>query len=153
MSITDADRHFMKEALALAWRAHEAGDVPVGCVIVRDGVIIASGYNRREADNNAAAHAEVNAIVRACAHVGSWRLDGCELYVTLEPCPMCAGAIINARVPRVIYGAPDPKAGAFGGLTDLNALGLNHKPEVTGGVLADECLDVLRGFFKGLRNK
>ncbi|MBR2405437.1 MAG: tRNA adenosine(34) deaminase TadA [Clostridia bacterium] len=147
------DERFMCAALALAQEAGDEGEVPVGAVIVKNGEIIATGRNRREADKHALAHAELEAISNACAALGGWRLFDCTLYVTLEPCPMCAGAIINARVDRLVYGAPDPKAGSCGSLTDLFALPYNHHPQTTSGVLEEECAAVLKAFFKSLRNK
>ncbi len=138
-------------ALELATRAAELGEAPVGCVIVRDGEIIGRGYNVREMDGTALGHAELIAIEEACRAVGGWRLCGCELYVTLEPCPMCAGACINSRIDRVIYGADDKKAGSVGSVTDLFELPYNHKPEVTRGVLSEECAEVLTSFFSKLR--
>lgn len=137
----------MRAALEVAQKTASSGDVPVGCVIVRGGEIIAAGYNCRERDNNALNHAETVAIHEACEKLNSWRLDGCTLYVTLEPCAMCAGAIVNARIPRVIFGAYDPKGGAFGGLFDLNLTGLNHRPEIIGGVMEGECSETLKEFF------
>ncbi len=145
------DRQFMEEALVLAREAAQAGEVPVGCVIVRQGVIVGRGRNRREADRNALAHAEVEAIADACRNLGGWRLWECTLYVTLEPCPMCAGAIINARIPRVVFGARDEKAGSCGSVCDLFAYGYNHHPQVECGVLEAECAEVLRDFFARLR--
>ena len=143
---------YMTRALELAQRALETGDVPVGCVVAdRDGTVIGEGWNRREANGDALAHAEVEAIRAACAHRGGWNLHGCSLYVTLEPCPMCAGAIINARIPRVVFGAPDPKAGSCGSVTDLFALPYNHRPACEGGVLEEECAQLLRDFFRALR--
>ncbi len=145
------DEKYMKEALRLAKKAASLGEVPVGAVIVRDGKIIARGYNRRETDQNGLAHAELTAMLRACKKLGSWRLEDCTLYVTLEPCPMCAGAIINTRIPRVVIGARDPKGGAMGGVTDLNAYPWNHHPEVVFGVSEEECGGILKAFFKELR--
>ena len=145
------DEGFMREALDLAREAAEDGEVPVGCVIVRNGEIISRGRNRREAGKNALAHAEIEAIDGACRALGGWRLCGCTLYVTLEPCPMCAGAIVNARVPRVVYGAKDARAGAMGSLLNVNAYPLNHKAELASGILGDECAFVLREFFKKRR--
>ena len=142
---------FMGEALALAREAIADGDVPVGCVIVRDGEIIGRGRNRREADGDATAHAEVEAIREACARLGSWRLHGCALYVTLEPCPMCAGAIINARVEAVRYGARDEKAGCCGSVLNLFAERFNHRPRIYQGPLERECEAVLQEFFRALR--
>ena len=144
---------FMPEALALARRAAAEGEVPVGCVIVRDGVVVGRGYNTREADQNALAHAELTAIGEACKAVGFWRLPDCEMFVTLEPCPMCAGAVINARIGKLVYGAPDPKAGACGSVIDLFSHPFNHKPLVTGGVMAEESAELLTAFFKHLRKK
>ena len=142
---------YMRMALELAAQAEGDGDVPVGCVIVKKDRVIGRGRNRREERGDATAHAEVEAIRDACAHTGSWRLTGCTLYVTLEPCPMCAGAIINARIPRVVFGAPDPKAGSCGSVTDLFALPYNHRPACEGGVLEEECSQLLRDFFRALR--
>ena len=147
------DERFMREALALAREAAAEGEVPVGAVIVKEGKIIATGRNRREMNKQALAHAEIEAIESACRALGGWRLFGCTLYVTLEPCPMCAGAIINARIDRLVYGAPDPKAGSCGTLTDLFALPYNHHPETERGVLEDDCAAVLKEFFKSLRRK
>ena len=144
---------FMRRALELAAEAAEAGEVPVGCVIVRDGKILSEGRNRRETDRNALAHAEIEAIEGACRALGGWRLTGCTLYVTLEPCPMCAGAIINARIPRVVYGAKDARAGAMGSLINVNSYPLNHHAQVENGVLADECAGILREFFSSRRRK
>lgn len=141
----------MKKALELARRAGELGEVPVGAVVVKNGRIIGEGYNLRERERNALAHAEVVAIHRACAALGGWRLSGCDLYVTLEPCPMCAGAVINSRVRRVFFGAKDERAGSCGSLVNLFDLPYNHRPEYEGGVLATECRDILREFFGGLR--
>lgn len=146
------DEIFMREAIAEAKRAEELDEVPVGAVIVRDGEIVARAYNSRERDKNALCHAEIKAINEACERLGGWRLVGCTLYVTLEPCPMCAGAVVNSRVERVVYGAPDNKAGAFGTMINLNDYPL-FKPEITGGILKDECATMLREFFKKKRNK
>ena len=142
---------YMRQALALAEEAAGHGDVPVGCVVVKDGAVIGRGCNRREERGDAVAHAEVEAIRQACRAVGGWNLHDCALYVTLEPCPMCAGAIINARIPRVVFGAPDPKAGSCGSVTDLFALPYNHRPACEGGVLEEECAQLLRDFFRALR--
>lgn len=139
----------MREALALAQEAASHFDIPVGCVIVRDGVVIGRGRNRRELLGDATAHAEVEAIREACAHLGTWRLSDCDLYVTLEPCPMCAGAIINARIRRVIYGASNAKSGCCGSVLPLFQEGFNHQPEVYGGVLESECAQLMTAFFNG----
>ena len=142
---------FMREALALAQEAAEAGEVPVGCVVVREGKIVGRGRNRREEKCSALSHAEVEAIAQANAALGSWRLDGCELYVTLEPCPMCAGAILNARISRVWYGARDRAFGACGGVTNLFMEDFPHPPALVGGVLEAECREILGRFFADLR--
>lgn len=142
----------MDVALEEARAALEHGDVPVGAVVVRDGDELARGHNRREVDQDPTAHAELLAIRRAAAALGSWRLEGCTLYVTLEPCTMCAGAIVLARVPTVVFGAEDPKAGAAGALWDvLDDARLNHRCEVVRGVRAAECGDLLRTFFRARR--
>ena len=142
---------YMRQALALAEEAAGHGDVPVGCVVVKDGAVIGRGCNRREERGDAVAHAEVEAIRHACRAVGGWNLHDCALYVTLEPCPMCAGAIINARVGTVCYGARDEKAGACGSVLDLFAERFNHRPRVYGGVLKEECAALLQDFFHDLR--
>ena len=143
---------YMRRALELARQAMEDGDVPVGCVIVdEEGTIIGEGRNRREADSSATAHAEVEAITAACKARGSWRLHGCTLYVTLEPCPMCAGGIINARVEAVRYGARDDKAGCCGSVLNLFEERFPHKPRIYGGLLEEECKAVLLEFFHQLR--
>ena len=147
------DKKYMKRALALAAAAARDGEAPVGCVIVSDGQIVASGRNMREKKKNALLHAEIIAINRACRRLGRWRLSGCTVYVTLEPCPMCAGALINCRADRVVYGCSDPKAGSFGSIVNLNELGYNHRCEVTGGILAEECALALSNFFKALRKR
>lgn len=147
------EEQFMREALALAREAADEGEVPVGAVIVRDGKIVGRGRNRRELGKNALAHAEIEAIDMACRTLGGWRLSGCDLYVTLEPCPMCAGAIINARIDRVIQGSADPKAGSCGSVVDLFSLPYNHRPVLVCGVLEQECSGLLRDFFRSLRNK
>ena len=143
----------MHEALALAKKAFELGEVPVGAVAVWDGKIVGRGMNLRETDKNALCHAEIMAINEACKNLGGWRLWKCDLYVTLEPCPMCAGAIINSRIRRVIYGASDPKAGSCKSLANLFELPYNHKPEVVSGVLDEECSSLLSDFFTKLREK
>lgn len=147
----EADEAFMKVALGLAEEAEKADEVPVGAIIVHKGEIIARAYNRRETDKCATHHAEILAIEQACAKLGGWRLPNCTLYVTLEPCPMCAGAIINSRIGRVVYGAPDRRAGAFGTLFDLNSLPLNHKVQAEGSVLSDDCANILRAYFQKKR--
>ena len=143
----------MKKAIALAMESEKEGEVPVGAVIVKNGEIIATGRNRRETEKNALHHAEIEAINNACKVLGGWRLFGCDLYVTLEPCPMCAGAIINSRIKTVYFGAYDNKAGSFGSVADFNRLPYNHKPEIIAGVMEKECSALLTGFFKKLRNK
>lgn len=145
------DISFMREAMSLAAMAEEIDEVPVGALIVRDGRIIAKAYNTREHSKCATHHAEILAIEEACRTLGGWRLPGCTLYVTMEPCAMCAGAIINARIPRVVFGAPDLRFGAFGSLINLADVPLNHKPEVVGGVLKDENVEILRSYFKKKR--
>lgn len=145
------DRDFMLAALALARRSADEDEVPVGAVIVRNGEIVGEGRNRREQDKNALAHAEIEAIEAACRSLNGWRLWECELYVTLEPCPMCAGAIINARIKRVIFGATDEKAGSCGSVVNLFELPYNHRPAVTGGFMAEECAGELKTFFAKLR--
>jgi len=147
------DQQFMKEALLLAEEAAAEGEVPVGCVVTLGDRIVGRGRNRRETGKNALAHAEVEAIADACRTLGGWRLWQCTLYVTLEPCPMCAGAIINARIPRVVYGAKDPKAGSCGSVVDLFSLPYNHKPQVEQGLLEEECSAILSRFFRELREK
>lgn len=143
----------MQKALLLAAEAAKEGEVPVGAVIVRNGEIIACGRNRREEQKNALCHAEIEAINNACAALGGWRLFDCDLYVTLEPCPMCAGAVINARLRRVFYGASDKKAGSCGSITNLFSLPYNHSPELIGGVMEQECSEILKDFFKQLRKR
>ena len=151
LSYTDEDVDFMREAMALAKMAEEIDEVPVGALVVRNGEIIAKAYNTREHSKCATHHAEILAIEAACRALGGWRLPGCTLYVTMEPCAMCAGAIINARIPRVVFGAPDLRFGAFGSLINLADVPLNHKPEVVGGVLKNENVDILRSYFKKKR--
>lgn len=151
--MNDLDERFMKRALELADAAASLGEVPVGAVVVLDGEIISEAYNRRETDKNALAHAETMAIDAACRKLGGWRLHKCDLYVTLEPCPMCAGAIVNSRIKRVIIGAKDPKAGAFGSLFNFNFYPLNHHPQVEFGVCQREASELLQIFFKNLRNR
>jgi tRNA(adenine34) deaminase len=148
----DGDASFMALALVEARRACDHDDTPVGAVIVRAGEVIGAGHNERERREDPTAHAEMLALRAAAARLGSWRVLESTLYVTLEPCAMCAGAIVLARVPRVVYGAPDPKAGAAGSVLEVLAHErLNHRPQVTGGVLGDECGELLRGFFRARR--
>lgn len=144
-------REFMLEAIKLAKIAASEGEVPVGAVIVKDGKIIAKGKNEREKKQNALSHAEIEAINNACNALGSWRLDGCEMYVTLEPCPMCAGAIINSRIKTLVFGVYDSKMGSIDSVVNLCDYPYNHKVEVYGGICEDECLTVLQEFFKDLR--
>ena len=142
---------YMAQALTLAREAAAHGEVPIGCVIVRGGEIVGRGRNRREEKQSTASHAEMEAIAEANARLGSWRLDDCALYVTLEPCPMCAGAILNARIPRVYYGARDEAFGACGGVFNLFMERYPHTPALVGGILADDCRRVLAEFFQNLR--
>lgn len=144
---------YMRRAMELASQAAEQGDVPVGCVIVRDGQIVGEGRNRREERGDAAAHAELEAIRDACKRLGSWRLHDCTMYVTLEPCPMCAGGIINSRIHTVRYGAKDDKAGACGSVLNLFEERFNHKPRLYGGLLEGECATQLQEFFEKLRGE
>lgn len=146
---------YMKEALAEAAKAFEIGEVPVGAVIIRkkDGKIVGRGYNRRETDKNPLAHAEIAAIKEASEALGGWRLIDCEMYVTLEPCPMCCGAIINSRLERVVYGASDVKSGSVMSVQQMFELPYNHKPEVLSGVMAEECSGILSEFFRQLRKR
>ena len=145
------DLKFMDEALALAKEAAAEGEVPVGCVIVRNGEIVGRGRNRRETAKTALGHAEIEAIADANRNLGGWRLWDCTLYVTLEPCPMCAGAIVNARIPRVVFGASDAKCGACGSVCDLFSMEFNHHPTVTKGVREEETAALLAEFFRNLR--
>ncbi len=147
----EEDKLYMQEALALAQQAAQAGEVPVGCVVVCRGQIVGRGRNCREGDKNALAHAEVQAIDEACRALGGWRLWECTLYVTLEPCPMCAGAIVNARIPRVVYGASDSKCGACGSVCNLFSMNFNHHPQVEAGVMEEQCGQLLKDFFQNLR--
>ena len=147
------DIRFMQLALELARAAADEGEVPVGAVVVRNGEVIGTGRNRREICKNALAHAELEAIDNACRHLGGWQLVGCTLYVTLEPCPMCAGAIINSRIERVVQGAMNPKAGSCGSLINLFDISYNHRPEVVSGICAEESSALLKSFFHSLRNK
>lgn len=146
------DIEFMKMALSLAREAAKLGEIPVGAIVVNaKGEVIASAYNLRENEKKATAHAEILAIDRACSALGGWRLHGCTLYVTLEPCPMCAGALVNSRIDRVVFGAYDMQAGCCGSVVNFNAYPFNHSFKITGGVLEDECRDVLAEFFKSKR--
>ena len=148
----DADAVFMGEALVEARAAAGVGDVPVGAVMVRDGRVIARGHNRKERDRDPTAHAEMEVLRRAARVLGGWRLPDCTLYVTLEPCVMCVGAMVNARISRVIYGARDEKAGALGSMYDIGRDGrLNHRFEVVGGVMQSECAEIMREFFRARR--
>ncbi len=147
------DEEFMRLAIEQAKLAAQLGEIPVGAVVVKDDQVIGRGYNRREIDSSATAHAEVLAIEDACKHLGTWRLTDCELYVTLEPCPMCAGAIINARIRRVIYGAKDERAGCCGSVADFFVMPFNHNPLSRSGILAEECKTLLLDFFSSLRNE
>ena len=142
---------YMRRAMELASQAAVEGDVPVGCVIVKDGQIVGEGRNRREEHGDATAHAEMEAIAEANRTLGTWRLEECELFVTLEPCPMCAGAILNARVKRVWYGARDEAMGACGGVFNMYMEALPNRPALVGGILAEECREILSDFFAGLR--
>lgn len=147
------DEQFMREALLLAREAATEGEVPVGCVIVRGNTVVGRGRNRREQKKNALAHAELEAISEACTALGGWRLWDCVLYVTLEPCPMCAGAIVNAHIPRVVYGAAELTMGAGGSAVDLFRLPHAFQPDVLPGVLGEDCAALLRTFFRELRQK
>lgn len=149
----ERDKYFMQAAIEEAKKCALLDEVPVGAVIVRENKIIASAGNGRETRKDATSHAECEAIREACRTLSGWHLVNCELYVTLEPCIMCAGAIINARIPTVIIGARDPKAGAFGSLTDLNSLSVNHHPDITFGVMEEECAELLRSFFREKRER
>lgn len=144
---------YMTKALDLAYQARQENEIPVGAVIVLNDEIIAVGKNKRESTKNALHHAEIEAISSACKILNSWRLISCELFVTLEPCPMCAGAIINSRISKLIYGTHDPKAGSCGSVINLFELPYNHKPQVTSGILKEECSNILSDFFKALRSK
>ena len=144
---------YMAQALSQARQAAAAGEVPVGCVIVKDGAVVGCGRNRREEKRSALSHAETEAIAMACETLGSWRLDGCELYVTLEPCPMCAGAILNARIPRVWYGARDPFFGACGGVLNLFMEDFPNRPALVGGIREKECRTQLALFFRRRRSR
>ena len=153
MPLTEEER-YMKEAIRQAHKAWKLGEVPIGCVIVRDGKIIARGYNRRNTDKNRLAHAELQAIRKASRAAGDWRLEDCTIYVTLEPCQMCAGAIVQARIPRLVIGSRNPKAGCAGSVLNLLQVpAFNHQVEITEGVLEEECSLMLTNFFRDLREK
>lgn len=146
------DEKWMKSALQQAKKAYAYDEVPIGCVIVKDDHIISRGYNKREMSNQSIAHAEILAIQKACKKLNSWRLEGCTLYVTLEPCPMCAGAIVQSRIDRVVFGAYDHKGGCVGTCTNLFEIeAFNHHPEYVGGILESECSDILKDFFRQKR--
>lgn len=148
------DEKYMREAIKQARKAAKIDEVPIGCVIVYDDKIIARGYNRRNTDKSTLAHAEIIAIRKAAKVIGDWRLEDCTMYITLEPCPMCAGAIVQARIPRVVVGAMNPKAGCAGSVINLLQIdGFNHKAELTSGVLVDECRTMLQDFFKEMRKR
>ena len=147
------DEKWMNEALKEAKKASLEGEVPIGCVIVKDGVILARGRNAREKKKNALLHAEICAIDKACKKLGGWRLHECDMYVTLEPCPMCCGAIINSRIKKVRIAAKDPKAGAMGSILDLTSFPFNHKPETEFGLMEAQSQALLKHFFQELRKK
>lgn len=148
------DEKYMKEAIKQAKKAYALEESPIGCVIVAEGKIIARGYNRRNTDKSTLAHAEITAIRKACKKLGDWRLEGCTMYVTLEPCPMCAGAIVQSRIDRVVVGSMNPKAGCAGSVMNLlQTEGFNHQVELETGVLGEECSQMLTGFFRELRKK
>ncbi len=146
------DEKYMRQALKLAEKAYKNGDVPIGCVIVKNGKVIGRGYNRRNVDKTTLAHAEILAIKKASKTVGDWRLEDCRLYVTLEPCQMCSGAILQARIPEVIIGCMNPKAGCAGSVINLLDMdGFNHRVKITNGVMESECSELMKNFFKELR--
>ena len=148
------DEKYMKQAIKQAWKAYDNGDVPIGCVLVRDGRVIARGYNRRNKDGQVLAHAELLAIRKASKLLGDWRLEDCTMYVTLEPCQMCSGAIVQARIPRVVIGCMNPKAGCAGSIINLlDMQEFNHQVETERGILEEECSEMLKRFFKELRVK
>ena len=148
------EKKYMRQAIKQAMKAYEKDEVPIGCVIVKDDKIIARGYNLRQSKQQSYAHAEMIAIQKACKKLNSWRLEDCELYVTLEPCPMCAGAILQSRIKRVVYGAKDPKGGCIDSCMQMyETKGFNHYPEVLSGILNDECASLLTNFFKEKRAK
>lgn len=147
------DLEMMELAIKEAKKAALLGEVPIGAVVAQNDKLISTGHNLRETNKHALAHAEIIALDAACKALGGWRLPNCTLYVTLEPCPMCAGAIINSRIERVVFGAYDPKAGSFGSLIDLSKVPYNHSPQLCGGVMKDECATLLRDFFRNLRQR
>lgn len=150
----DEDILFMQEALEEAGKAYELDETPIGAVVVYEGRVIGRGYNRRNTDKNALAHAEMIAIDAACQAIGDWRLEECTIYITLEPCPMCAGAIVQARIPRVVFGTRSPKAGCGGSVINVLQLSaLNHQCEITENICAEACGELLRSYFKTIRNK
>lgn len=150
----NSDETFMREAVKQAKKAYAREETPIGCVITYEGKIIARGYNKRNEKKNTLAHAEIQAIHKASKVLGDWRLEGCTMYVTLEPCPMCAGAILQARIPRVVIGSMNPKAGCAGSVVNLLCMeGFNHKVEIEKGVLEEECSQMMSGFFRELRLK
>lgn len=152
MKYASVQEKYMAAAIREAHKAEALNEVPIGCVIVRDGKIIARGYNKRVTEGSVLSHAEITAIRKACRRTGDWRLEECELYVTLEPCPMCAGAIVQARIPKVYIGSMNPKAGCAGSVMDMFHMdGLNHQVETVSGVLGDECSTMLKDFFRALR--
>ena len=154
MAKLTVDEKYMKLAIGQAKKAKELGEVPIGCVIVYDGKIIGRGYNRRNTDKNTLAHAEITAINKASKKIGDWRLEDCTLYVTLEPCQMCSGAIVQARIPKVVIGCDNPKAGCAGSILNiLNHPAFNHQVETVNGVLEDECSKMLKDFFSDLRKR
>ena len=150
---TRTDEYYMSLAIDEAKKAADIGEVPVGAIVVCDGEVVSAAFNTRETGKNALHHAECKAIDQACKTLGGWRLHKCDLYVTLEPCPMCAGAIVNSRIKKVVFGANDLKAGAFGSVFNMNDFPLNHKPEIVSGVCVDECSVLLTNFFADLRKK
>ena len=152
MKLSD-DERYMREALRLARKAYGIREVPIGCVIVYEGKIIGRGYNKRTQKGNVLCHAEIIAINKACRYMGDWRLEGCTMYVTLEPCPMCAGAIVQARIPRVVIGCMNPKAGCAGSVVDMFSMeGLNHRVEKEIGVYGEECSTLMKSFFRDVRD-
>ena len=151
---SEQDEKYMQEAIKLAWKAYKKEETPIGCVIVYQDKIIARGYNKRNAKGSTLAHAELMAIKTASRKLKDWRLEGCTLYCTLEPCPMCAGAIVQARIDRVVMGSMNPKAGCAGSVVNLlNTEGFNHQVQVTQGVCEEECINLMKSFFKELRKK